>query len=88
MPENDAPISKAQAIRQFLAEHPDASPKAVAEALVAQGIRVEPAHVSVVRTMLQPPQPADEESETSPRHIHITITSFPEGSTPRKKGTI
>ena len=85
MPENDTPNSKAQAIRQFLAEHPDASPKAVAEALVAQGIQVTPAHVSVVRTMLQPPQPADEESETSPRYIHITITPPPERSPSRKK---
>jgi hypothetical protein len=85
MPKNDAPISKTETIKQYLAEHPNSFPREVAEALVAQGIQVTPAHVSIVRTMLQPPQPADEESETSPRHIHITITSFPEGSTPRKK---
>jgi len=38
MPENNTPISKVQALKQFLAEHPDASPKAVGEALVAQGV--------------------------------------------------
>ena len=85
MSENDAPISKTQAIREYLAQHPDAFPSEVAEALVAQGIQVTPAHVSIVRTMLQPPQPADEESETSPRHIHITITPPPERSPSRKK---
>jgi hypothetical protein len=35
MSNNDAPVSKMQAIRQYLAEHPDASPRAVAKALVA-----------------------------------------------------
>ena len=39
MPNSDAPVSKTQAIRQYLAEHPDASPRAVAKALVAPGIR-------------------------------------------------
>ena len=85
MPENDAPISKSQAIKQYLAEHPDAFPREVAEALVAQGIQVEPAHVSVVRTMLQPPKPDDEEPEEPLRHIHITITPPPESSTLRKR---
>lgn len=85
MPENDTPVSKMQAIRDFLAEHPDASPKAVAEALADQGIRFEPAHVSIVRTVLQPPRPDDEEPEEPTRHIHITITPPPERSAPRKK---
>lgn len=85
MSENDAPISKTEAIKQYLAEHPNSFPREVAEALVAQGIQVTPAHVSIVRTMLQPPQPADEDSETSPRHIHITITPPPERSPSRKK---
>jgi hypothetical protein len=85
MPENDAPISKTQAIKQYLAEHPDAFPREVAEALLAQGIRVEPARVSIVRTMLEPPKPDDEEPQEPPRHIHITITPPPERSTPKKK---
>ena len=85
MPENDVPISKTQAIKQYLAEHPDASSMSVAEALTGQGIRVEPAHVSVVRTMLQPTKPADEEAEGPLRHIHITITPPPERSPSRKK---
>ena len=83
MPENDAPISKSQAIKQYLAEHPDASPTTIAEALVAQGIQVTPVQVSVVRTVLQSSKPADEESEA--RHIHITITPPPERSPSRKK---
>ena len=85
MPEKDAPISKSQAIRAYLAEHPDASSMSVAEALTAQGIRVKPAHVSVVRTMLQPPKPVESEPETQPSQIHITITPPPERSTPWKK---
>jgi hypothetical protein len=31
MPNSDAPLSKTQAIKQYLAEHPDVSPMAVAE---------------------------------------------------------
>lgn len=85
MPENDAPISKSQAVKQFLAEHPDASPAAIADALLAQGYQVSPAQVSVVRTMLQLPKPDDEEPEEPPRHIHITITPPPKRSTPKKK---
>ena len=53
MSENDAPVSKTQAIRQFLAEHPDASPRAVAEALVAQGFEISSAFVSTVRAKLE-----------------------------------
>ena len=77
MPKNDAPISKTQAIRDYLAEHPDASSMSVAEALTAQGIRVKPAHVSVGRTMLQPPKPEESEPETQPSQIHMTITPPP-----------
>ena len=51
MPENDTPISKAQAIKQFLAEHPDASPKAVGEALIAQGV-VSQISIDAVRARL------------------------------------
>jgi len=53
MPDNDTPISKAQALKEFLAEHPDASPKAVGEALVAQGFEVSSAFVSTVRAKLE-----------------------------------
>lgn len=74
MPENDTPLSKTQAIRQFLAEHPDASPMAVAEALVAQGFRVSPAEVSTVQTKLASPRPPVPEPQMPPRHI-----SFAEG---------
>lgn len=60
MPENDAPISKTQGIRQYLAEHPDASPKAVGEALVAQGIEVSSAFVSTVRAKLESARRSDD----------------------------
>jgi len=35
MPEDDTSVSKTQAIRQYLDEHPNASPVAVAKALLA-----------------------------------------------------
>jgi hypothetical protein len=79
----DIKITNADAER--IAEHPDASTTSVVEALAAQGIRVEPAHVSVVRTMLQPPKPAESDSEETPKYIHITITPSPERAPPRKK---
>jgi hypothetical protein len=60
MPDNDTPISKVQAIRDFLAEHPDASPKAVAEALVAQGFEVSSAFVSTVRAKLEAARRSDD----------------------------
>lgn len=50
---NDTPVSKTQAIRQYLAEHPDASPRAVAKALVAQGFETSLAFVSVVQAKLK-----------------------------------
>jgi hypothetical protein len=82
---NDTPTSKTQTIRSFLAEHPDASPKAVAEALAIQGIRVTPAHVAVVRSTLESAKPADAEPEQTPTHIHITITPFHKDSTKKKR---
>ena len=82
MPENEKPVKKADAIRAFLAEHPDASSKSVAEALTAQGIPVAPVFVSVVRSSLESSGPPSPEPEMPPRHIHITITRPPEGSTP------
>ena len=87
MTNSDAPFSKTQAIKQYLAQHPDASAKAVAEALVAQGIRVSPSHVAVVQSTLQPPMPAGGEPEESPRYIHITIMSPSDDSTSRRKTT-
>lgn len=51
--ETEEPISKTQAIRQYLAEHPDASPRAVAKAVVAQGFETSPAFVSAVQAKLR-----------------------------------
>ena len=39
MPEDETPVKKSQAIRDFLAEYPDASSKTVAEALTAKAFR-------------------------------------------------
>lgn len=55
MPENNAPISKTQAIKRYLAEHPDASPREVGEALVAQGFQIPSAFVSTVGARQEPP---------------------------------
>ncbi len=82
MPENETPVKKSQAIRDFLAEYPDASPKTVAEALTAQGIPVSSDFVSAVRSSLESSGPSVSEPEMPPRHIHITITRPPEGPTP------
>ena len=49
MPENDAPVSKVTGDSDVcLAEHPDASAEAIAEALAAQGIQVSPALVAMM----------------------------------------
>lgn len=53
MPDNDTPISKAQALKRFLAEHPDASPREAGEALVAQGFQITSAYVSAVQAKLE-----------------------------------
>ena len=60
MPENDVPISKTQAIRDYLAEHPDASPRAVGEALVAQGFQISAAFVSAVQARLESANRSDD----------------------------
>jgi len=60
IPETEKPVSKVQAIRVFLAEHLDASPKAVAEALVAQGLEVSSAFVSTVRAKLESARRSDD----------------------------
>jgi len=49
MPNSDAPVSRVEAIRQYLTEHPDASPKAVAKALVAQGFEIPTAFAPAVQ---------------------------------------
>lgn len=41
-------VNKSDAIRQYKAEHPDAKPKQIAEALTQQGIAVKPHMVSTV----------------------------------------
>ena len=74
MPENDTPVSKAKAIRDFLAEHPDASPTSAAGALTAQGIPVAPAFVSAVKDVLESPRQPVPEPEMPPTHL-----SFGEG---------
>jgi hypothetical protein len=53
MPNSDASVSKTQALRRYLDEHPDASPGAVAKALVAQGFETSPAFVSAVQATLK-----------------------------------
>jgi hypothetical protein len=84
MPNNDAPISKTQAIRDFLAQHPDSSSETVVEALAIQGIRVTTALVAVVRSTLESAKRTDAEPEQAPTHIHITITPSRKGSTKKK----
>ena len=49
MPESDAHGSRGQAIRNFLAKHPHAAAKTVAQALSAQGLQVSPTMVSLMR---------------------------------------
>jgi len=53
IPETEKPVSKVQAIKQFLAEHPDASPREVGESLFAQGFEISSAFVSTVRAKLE-----------------------------------
>ena len=42
-------VNKSEIVRQYCAEHPDEKPKAVSEALAAQGIKVTPASVSTIK---------------------------------------
>jgi len=74
MPENDTHVNKVQAIRAFLAEHPDASVRSAAEALVATGIQVSPAFVATVKAMPEPPTQPVLEPDMPPGHV-----SFGEG---------
>ena len=60
MPKNDTPVRKVQAIRDYLAEHPDASPRAVGEALVAQGFQISSAFVSAVQARLESANRSDD----------------------------
>ena len=53
MAQKREPGSKSQAIREFLAEHPDATPSRIAKALVAQGIEVTPAFVTTAQFIQQ-----------------------------------
>lgn len=72
MSENDTLISQAQALKQFLAEHPDASPREAGEALVAQGFQISPASMAGLWTTQEPPPAL--EPEMPPTHL-----SFGEG---------
>ena len=69
IPGTEKPVSKTQAIRDFLAEHPDASPTAVAEALVAQGLQISPAFVSTVRAKLE----SERQSGDSVNDLLVTL---------------
>ena len=72
MPENDTPVSKSQAVRDFSSEPPDASSTGAVDALAAHGLQVSPALVSTVRAT-QAPVPVPE-PEMPPMHL-----SFGEG---------
>ena len=58
MPENNAPVSKAQAIRDYVTEHPDMPPRTVAEALASQGLEVSPGFVSTVKATMESTTPS------------------------------
>jgi len=49
-PKGGSGVNKSQAIRDYMAAHPRAKPKAVAAALVEQGVQVTPMFVSAVKT--------------------------------------
>jgi hypothetical protein len=53
MAQKQKPGSKSQAIREFLAEHPDATPSRIAKALAAQGIELSPAFVTAAQSVQQ-----------------------------------
>jgi len=44
-----APVNKTQAVKDYLAANPGAGPKAVSDALNAQGIDVKPNYVSIIK---------------------------------------
>ncbi|MEX0936993.1 MAG: hypothetical protein WDZ59_03975 [Pirellulales bacterium] len=43
-------VNKSEAVRDQLRRDPDAKPKAISAALAEQGIKVEPAYVSIIKT--------------------------------------
>src|SRR5688572_20198658 len=45
-------INKSEAIRLYIGEHPEAKPKAISEALTAQGIKVDATFVSTIRSKM------------------------------------
>lgn len=47
----DKPQGKAAAIRQYMDEHPDAGPQAVAAALKEQGFECTPGYVSTIKSL-------------------------------------
>jgi hypothetical protein len=49
-------VSKSEAVRAYLKEHPDFMPVAVAEAMKEQGVDVTPAQVSTVKYNMQKTQ--------------------------------
>jgi len=69
MSEEDPPVSKAQTVRAFIAEHPDASATAVAEALAAKGVKVLPSLVAAVKASLELQGLPIPEPEMPPGHV-------------------
>jgi hypothetical protein len=69
MSDNAAPMSKSEAIRAYLTEHPDAMPHAVVEALATQGIQTSRNFVCVVRNMMGLPEPRATEPKLPPGHL-------------------
>jgi len=43
------PVNKTQAVKDYLAANPGTGPKAVSEALKAQGIDIKPSYVSIIK---------------------------------------
>lgn len=50
---DDSYVAKTQAIRACVAKHPDLAPERIVELLAAGGMRVSPAHVIVIQTLIR-----------------------------------
>jgi hypothetical protein len=46
-------VTKTQAVKQYLAKHPDAKPLEVARVMKTRGIEITPKHISVIKTSLK-----------------------------------
>ena len=72
MPENDTPVSKSQAVRDFSSEPPDASSTGAVDALAAHGLQVSPALVSTVRATQAPVPVPEPEASQRPKRRRLT----------------